>query len=189
MVLKPQRGISLLELVVVTGILLLLAGILLPALSRAKQGAKEAKSKGNLRQLYLGLMLYRENYGEKVEYGPANLMGLPDGLPASEEQRAEVCKTRELWKSPLCCHRDVPTESSPMDYVEYMSLGPSWTKYVTENEGAAVCLVDMHCNEQGVKLYAPGGRRVKMIGVRLNGSIETRERRLPVSHFDSFWNP
>lgn len=53
-----RRAFTLVELLVVVAVIAILAGLLLPALSRAKQAAKTVKCAGNLRQLLLAAQMY-----------------------------------------------------------------------------------------------------------------------------------
>jgi len=104
--IRLRAGFTLIELLVVIAIIAILAGMLLPALGKAKAKTVGIQCMNNTKQLQLGFTLYA---GDQAEV----LLACQDGLP---DKRANWCGGDVSWGSSNTGSNDV-ARSPMMKYV------------------------------------------------------------------------
>jgi prepilin-type N-terminal cleavage/methylation domain-containing protein/prepilin-type processing-associated H-X9-DG protein len=63
---KSTHGFTLIELLVVISIIAIIAAILFPVFSRARENARRSSCTSNAKQLALGIIMYSQDYDEKM---------------------------------------------------------------------------------------------------------------------------
>lgn len=147
---RPGRGFTLIELLVVIAIISILASMLLPALSKAKEASRKARCLSNLRQMGLGMMMYAEDNNGSIPRGNFPIwwkIFTPMLGGQSEKDYAKVqiytCPSYPEKKQLICYVDNAWTFSSPRDRVGKEVTGvtrvaafqqPSDSVYFADNE-------------------------------------------------------
>jgi prepilin-type N-terminal cleavage/methylation domain-containing protein/prepilin-type processing-associated H-X9-DG protein len=128
---RPSRGFTLVELLVVIAIIAVLAGLLLPALGRAKVKAKAIASMNNLRQLALGMKFYHDDQASRF---PGHSLPAVSGQPRVRwaDLIYPYMETPQAYLSPLLSPTDASLMNKPFAHT---APGGVETPGVTEYYG------------------------------------------------------
>ena len=133
--MKRSRGFTLIELLVVIAIIAILAAILFPVFTKAKDKAKETKCLSNLHQIGRGLVMYTDN----------NSGRLPDDIPGQDHEAyfndprswivrlTPYVKSYGVWNCPSA----MPIREGQYVYVDGPTIGkgiPTWTTVIINGE-------------------------------------------------------
>src|SRR5262245_47809074 len=70
-----RRAFTLIELLVVIAIIAILAAILFPVFAKAREAARAASCKSNVKQIMTGIQMYTQDYDEILPMGGHNSNG------------------------------------------------------------------------------------------------------------------
>lgn len=144
---------TLIELLVVIGIISLLAGMLLPALTKAKQKARDIRCRGNLRQLGIGMFLYTGSY----ESFPPHQLKFADGtrLRWFNLFAREVTSGYDVIRDPAVPHW-VAGRNAPYGY-NYKFLGSARIMFSGAYENFPVRLTSILAPSQTISFGCSDG--------------------------------
>ena len=109
-----RRGFTLIELLVVIAIIAILASILFPVFSRAREKARETTCRSNLRQIGVAIQMYASDYDGLLPL--ANSQPSVAGPPGLPDVIQPYVRNVQIFRCPSDRPKKWQTEGTSYDY-------------------------------------------------------------------------
>lgn len=174
-----NRGVTLVEILVVIGVILILMAITVPIMSSAKRSAKVTATMVRLRNQWVALSLYRSDYEGDGRYGTSPEMGLP------KFQTRSMAVIDQTWPPPCGVHPDLWVSfwvrcfcgQDGMSEEELKAVLPKCRERIAEESNIYrenwILLIEDNCSDPEVKLKNDYQRK-RAVGVFLSGQVKLR---------------
>src|SRR3569833_1231377 len=118
-----RRGFTLVELLVVIGVISILTAILFPVFAQAREAARGASCEGNLRQIGSAVQIYSEDYDETLPNA-----GSGDDLTGSLEPYTSQSAGAGIWRCPSFVDATgiAPSSSYGYNWEYLLAAGPDY---------------------------------------------------------------
>jgi prepilin-type N-terminal cleavage/methylation domain-containing protein/prepilin-type processing-associated H-X9-DG protein len=151
--IERRRGFTLVELLVVIGIIALLIAILLPVIASAQRQAKAVACTSNIRSIAMAGMMYAQDYNVYIGFPPDRKAALYPYLKQGKSN--SDLSERQVWNCPANDRIDVEASYG-------FNTNLNWTKIVKFKWSETVALCDAGLKDDGTPSTAthcwPPGR-------------------------------
>ena len=149
---RPRKGFTLIELLVVIAIIAILAAILFPAFARARENARRASCQSNLKQIGLGVAMYKQDYDEKMPQYNYTIAAVNYSWDLVLEP---YLKNRQIFRCPSGANPDNFTGDVFTDY--WYNILAAARADATFNAPSSTVMFGDSIRQLGISNYTTGG--------------------------------
>jgi prepilin-type N-terminal cleavage/methylation domain-containing protein len=156
---QHRRGFTLIELLVVIAIIAILAGMLIPALARAKDKAQNTIDLGNVKQILTGVSMFCTDNNDVLPH-PTWGTGITGwayagGIPSAQ------------WGANATAAQKATALSNQMNFFKRGQLAT----YVADQQKVMECPKDVTMRSRGFYKTAYDGRMIKITSYTFSGAV------------------
>src|SRR5688572_6694098 len=119
---RRRYGFTLIELLVVIAIIAILAAILFPVFAQAREKARQASCTSNVKQLSLGIMMYTQDYDERMPFGYAYNIPASSTLWYWQDVVQPYIKNYGVYTCPSASQHTIVDYLRPPDAIRVLPL-------------------------------------------------------------------
>lgn len=133
-----KRGFTLIELLVVIAIIAILAAILFPVFARAREAARGASCRSNLKQIGLAMNMYKQDYDETMPFQVnGSLWSFHPTDPANQTYWGyfyqPYAKNQQIWACPSAKEASVKATSYGLNgYLDGGRFSAPWQPGISD---------------------------------------------------------
>jgi prepilin-type N-terminal cleavage/methylation domain-containing protein len=171
-----QRGLSVVELLIVITIVCVLSSVGTSAFISAKKAGKQTRSIESMRQIYTGALLYQADYTEGVTYGDPSAMGLPNAglevpVPTPFYGLGGINVPQSITKN-SCSYDPGYPWTTVLTYYFHV-VGYDYAPMVEQLEDRTPIVMDLSCGPEPSTYTSPFNQRT-VFAIALGGQLMRR---------------
>jgi prepilin-type N-terminal cleavage/methylation domain-containing protein/prepilin-type processing-associated H-X9-DG protein len=135
---RLRSGFTLIELLVVIAIIAILAAILFPVFARAREAARRTACMSNMKQLGMGVLMYVQDYDERMPHAAMNWWEASDFFNAANGKKETSTNPSSSYKA--LYNPALPTDGTGSRHGQ--GYYPSWVSLIypyVKNSALCVC--------------------------------------------------